>query len=445
MSVLIDKVGSVSKRGEGASMSDLPPGMMRRVAWRVLPIVSLAFFLAFLDRTNISMGALTMSGDLGFTATIFGLGASFFFVGYCLFEVPSNIALQKFGPCVWFARIMFTWGLFAVGMAFVWNDYSFYICRFLLGVAEAGFYPGLMFYFTYWFPATYRTSMIGILAAGLPLASTIGAPLGGILLQLNGVWGLMGWQWLFIIEGIPTLVLAVAIFFIMPDRPANASWLSKQERDSLESVLEHERTYLATIRNDSLSSVLLSGKTWLLGICYLLIQVGLYGVGFFLPQIIKAFGGLSNLSVGYLAAIPSFCAVVSVIYWPHHSDRTGERVWHVASASMLGFVGLVVAAYAGSPTVSLIALCVASAGIMAAIGTFWSFPTTLLGGSSAAAGLALVNAIGGAGGFFGPNIMGWLKDATGDYRIGLLVLSSSLVVAAVIALSFKGALSRQRA
>jgi ACS family tartrate transporter-like MFS transporter len=435
---------NTAKSASGVGTSDLSPETIRRVSWRVLPIVLLGFFLAYLDRTNVSMAALTMSADLGFTAKMFGMGSSIFFIGYVIFEVPSNMALQKFGSRIWFARIMFTWGLFAVGMAFVWNDYSFYIGRFLLGVAEAGFYPGLIFYFTYWFPAEYRTRMIGILLVGNPLSAMIGAPLGGLLLELNGVWGLAGWQWLFIVEGVPTLILSAVILFFLPDRPANASWLNAQERNSLERVLEQERTSTASIRTDSLRSVLLSGRVWLLGICYLGIIIGLYGLGFFLPQIIKAFGGISNTTVGYLAAIPSLCAVVATIYWPRHSDMTGERVWHIAIASMVGFIGLAVAAYSGSPTVSLIALSAASAGIMAALATFWSLPTTLLSGSAAAAGIAFINSIAAAGGFFGPNMMGWLKDTTGDYRTGLLVLASSLVVTAIIALSFKQAISRAR-
>ncbi len=436
--------------GQAASFAansppEVSPELIKRIAWRVLPIVLLGFFLSYLDRTNVGMAALTMSSDLKFTATIFGLGSSIFFLGYVMFEVPSNIALQKVGPRIWFARIMFTWGLFSVAMAWVWNDTSFYIFRFLLGVAEAGFYPGLMFYFTYWFPAKYRTRMIGLLLVGNPLSSMIGSPLGGLLLQLDGALGFKGWQWLFIIEGVPTLILAVVIFYIMPDRPANAKWLTQTEKDSLERVLEHERANMASVRTDSLRSVLTSGSVWLMGLCYLGIIIGLYGLGFFLPQIIKSFSGLDNTTVGWLAAIPSFCAVIATVYWSHHSDKTGERVWHIATASLIGFVGLVVAAYASSPTISLIALCAASGGIMAALATFWSLPTTLLGGASAAAGIALINSIAAAGGFFGPNIMGWLKDATGEYRSGLLVLACSLIVTALIALSFKGALSRQNA
>ncbi|MDA8253985.1 MAG: MFS transporter, partial [Rhodospirillales bacterium] len=251
---------TLSKTSESTNMSDLSSNTIRRVSWRVLPLVLFGFFLAYLDRTNVSMAALTMSGDLGFTATMFGMGSSIFFLGYILFEVPSNMALQRFGPRIWFGRIMFTWGLFAVGMAFVWNNYSFYIGRLLLGIAEAGFYPGLMLYFTYWFPTEYRTRMIGILLVGNPLSAMIGAPLGGLLLQLNGVWGLTGWQWLFISEGIPTLVLSVIILFFLPERPAKASWLNSKERDALERVLERERAYLATIRTDSIKAVLLNIK-----------------------------------------------------------------------------------------------------------------------------------------------------------------------------------------
>ena len=234
---------------------EVSPELIKRIAWRVLPIVLLGFFLSYLDRTNVGMAALTMSVDLKFTATIFGLGSSIFFLGYVMFEVPSNIALQKIGPRIWFARIMFTWGLFSVAMAWVWNDYSFYLFRFLLGVAEAGFYPGLIFYFTYWFPAKYRTRMIGLLLVGNPLSSMIGSPLGGLLLQMDGVLGFKGWQWLFIIEGVPTLILAVVIFYIMPDRPANARWLTQTEKDSLERVLEHERAHLASVRTNSLRHV----------------------------------------------------------------------------------------------------------------------------------------------------------------------------------------------
>jgi ACS family tartrate transporter-like MFS transporter len=418
--------------------------VIAKVTRRVIPLVMIGYCVSFLDRSNIAMASLTMSGDLAFTATIFGWGAGIFFLGYVVFEVPSNIALARFGARIWIARIMITWGLFSIGIAWVWNPMSFYVARFLLGVAEAGFVPGVIYYFAYWFPARYRTRMFGLFIAANPLSGVIGNPLSGLILQLDGLFGLHGWQLIFILEGIPAVVLAGVFYFYLPDRPSSVTWLTERERDWLESTLAAERAQQSLIRIDALKSIVLNGNIMLLTMCYLGIASGSYGVGFWLPQILKSFG-LANLTIGFLAAIPWICAAAGMIYWTLRSDRTQERAWHLAVACFTGFVGLGIAAYAGSPVVSLIGLTAAAVGILSATATFWSLPTTLLAGSGLAAGIAFINAIGSLGGFIGPYLIGWLKDATGDYRTGLVILAGSEIIAAVIALSFRGRLQRAQA
>lgn len=417
-------------------MAEQSQSAIAKITWRVMPLAMLGFFFAYLDRTNIAMAGLTMPADLGMTPAGFGFAAGTFFFGYVLFEIPSNYALQKFGARVWLARIMVTWGVFAMLTAVAWDTTSLSVCRFLLGLAEAGFVPGIIFYFTGWFPRAYRTRMIGLFLAANPLSTLVGNPLSGVILRLNGWFGLHGWQWLFVLEGIPAILLGIAIYFLLPGDVASATWLSEPERQWVTATLRQEQDDATVEQVGNLGKALLNLNVWLMIVIYLGIIIGLYGVSLWLPQIIKAFG-LGNTTVGLLAAIPSLGACIAMIAWTRHSDHTGERAWHTALACAAGFVGLVVAAYAGSPAVSLAALTLALAGILAGMAVFWSLPTSILAGSGSAAVIALINTIGSLGGVVGPTIMGFSRGATGDYRLGLVVLASALIVSAAVAIRFR--------
>jgi MFS transporter, ACS family, tartrate transporter len=423
--------GRITDRGADATVAT--------IARHIIPLVMIGYCIAFVDRSNIAMAALTMSRDLSFTATIFGWGSGVFFLGYVLFERPSNMALARFGARTWISRIMAVWAALSIATAWVWNPYSFYIARFLLGVAEAGFVPGVIFYLSYWFPARYRARMFGLFIAANPISGVIGNPLAGVILRLDGLLALHGWQWIFILEGVPALLLAGIFYVRLPDHPGQVSWLSHREREWLKTTLAAERSRITPIRIDRLRSLLLNGNVWLLSLAYLGIASGSYGVVFWLPQIMNGFG-YTSMTVGMLAAIPWVFATAGMIYWTLRSDRTQERGWHLAAACVLGFGGLGVAAYSISPIVSLIGLTAAAVGTLSATATFWAFPTTLLAGSGMPAGLAFINSIGSLGGFVGPYLMGLLKDLTGDYRVGLLILASGQVIAAIIALLFRSRL-----
>jgi ACS family tartrate transporter-like MFS transporter len=320
-----------------------------------------------------------MNADLGLTPAMYGWGVGLFFWGYCLFEVPSNIALGRFGARIWIARIGVMWGVTSLAMAFVWSPQSYYVLRFLLGVAEAGFVPGVIYYFRLWFPEQYNNRMIGMFLLANPLSALIGNPLSGLLLQMNGVWGLKGWQWLFVIESVPTILFGLLIFKLLPDAPDKVQWLEAEEKKWLESTLEREHVARQGIKTDSVIGVLLSSRIWLVSSIYLGIVIGMYGVGFFLPQIVREFG-LSTASVGIVSAIPSLFGAVAMVWWSRHSDRTGERGGHVAISCALLMIGLTLAAYAKTPVISMIGLTLASIGTLAGVATFWSMPNALVSG-----------------------------------------------------------------
>ncbi len=410
--------------------------LISKIAVRIIPLVAIGLVVAYIDRSNIGMASLTMGGDLGLNATILGWGAGIFFFGYVLFEVPSNMVLARVGARIWLCRIMVTWGIVSIAMALVRDAQSFYIARFLLGAAEAGFVPGVIYYFSHWFPARYRTRMFGLFIAANPVAGVIGNPISGFLLQLDGWLGLRGWQWIFVIEGIPAIILAFAIYMYLPDGPRSVTWLEAEESKWLKDRLAAERSAKAVIRIDNFRNLLLDGRVWILTLAYLGIASGSYGIIFWLPQILKGFG-LDNVTIGLLAATPWLCAAVGTVLWSLWADRARDRAMHLGAACFTGFVGLAIAAYAGSPAVSLAGLAAAAVGILSATAIFWALPTTLLSGAGLAAGVAFINAIGSFGGFLGPYLMGWLKDFTGDYKIGLVVLASGEILAAAIAISFR--------
>ena len=396
---------------------------LAKVTRRIIPFMMLLYFVAFLDRVNIGFAALTMNAELGFSATVFGTGAGIFFLGYVLFEVPSNVALEKFGARRWIARIMFTWGLLSSTMAFVSGPVSFYVVRFLLGVAEAGFFPGMILYLTYWFPAAHRARIVGIFFVAVPLSNVVGAPLSTAIMGFEGL-GLSGWQWLFMLEGVPAIVLAFVVLIYMTDRPEEATWLSVAEKHDLARTLAADGKTNEHLRSHTLRRALVNPRIWLLGFVYFGITVGIYGLGFWLPQIVQGFGtGLTTIQIGLVTAIPYAVASAVMFFWGRHSDGTGERVWHVALPAFAGSIGFFLsAALAASPPLAFIALILAASGVFATVPAFWTLPTALLGGAAAAGGIALVNSIGNLGGYFGPTIIGYFKDADLGYAAGLIAL-----------------------
>jgi MFS family permease len=366
---------------------------------------------------------------------MFGAGAGIFFVGYILFEIPSNLALQRFGARIWIARIMISWGLIAAAMALVHSETSFYVMRFLLGVAEAGFFPGIILYLTYWFPARERARIVSLFMAAVPLATVVGGPVSGALLELHGLGGLKGWQWLFIVEGLPAVLLGVVALKFLTDRPEHADWLTKAERQALAATLAAEAKATRKIGYAGLGQALTRPRVLVLGLLYFCIAFGLYGIGFWMPQVIQTFG-LAPLKIGFLTAIPYLIAAIAMVIWGWHSDRTGERTLHVALPLLLGGVAFAWSAYTGPLWLTMVALTLATLGIYAVVGTFWSLPTAILTGTGAAAGIALVNSMGNLGGFAGPTVVGVMRQATGSFTAALLFLAGALLLGALIALLF---------
>lgn len=408
--------------------------LYRKVSRRIIPFMMILYLFAFLDRVNIGFAALTMNKDLGFTPYIYGWGAGIFFLGYVLFEVPSNVVLEKVGARLWICRIMVTWGLVSSAMAFVDGVWSFYALRFLLGVAEAGFLPGMIFYLTYWFPAARRAKFVALFMAAVPLASAVGAPVSSLILGIDGVLGFKGWQWLFILEGVPSCILGLVVLAVLPDRPARAAWLTDDEKTAIEERLRRDRALNPNPVHHALWPALLDRRVLLLSLVYLGIVIGLYGIGLWLPQIVKAMG-FTNLQVGLIIAVPYLASAGAMLLWGRSSDRRKERVWHVALPALLSAAGFIGSIYLDSIILQLCALGVASIGIYSALGPFWTMPSMFLGSVGAAGGIALINSIGNLGGFLGPYLVGWIKEATGSFTTGMAVLAAGLIGAAVIALA----------
>ena len=408
---------------------------MHKVSWRLIPFMVLLYFVAFLDRVNVGFAALTMNKDLGLTATVFGNGAGIFFIGYFIFEVPSNVALEKFGARMWIARIMITWGIISGLMALTTGPISFYTLRFLLGIAEAGFFPGMILYLTYWFPSAYRAKIVGCFLLAIPISSIIGAPISTALLGTS-ILGLKGWQSLFILEALPALVLGFVVLFFMTDKPEKAHWLTPAERDWLSRVLQAERKTRESVHHYTLGQALMNPRVVLFGLMYFGIVIGMYGFSFWLPQIIKGFGGLSNWQVGLITMIPSAFAAAAMYLWGRHSDKTGERVWHVFLPAIIGGTSLAISGFlTGTPALALVALTIGAMGIYAALPTFWTLPTAMLSGTAAAGGIALINSIGNLGGYFGPSFMGYLKDWTKSHTYGLIGLGACMAMSGFLALA----------
>jgi MFS transporter, ACS family, tartrate transporter len=407
---------------------------MRKVYLRLLPFAVFSYILAYIDRINVSFAGLTMRGDLNMSAGTFGFAVGMFFWGYFVFEVPSNVILQKLGARIWIARIMITWGILAGLTAMVTGSTSFAIVRLLLGVAEAGFFPGLILYFTYWFPRHHHARIVSGFLVGLPVAVALGAPISTALLGLDGLFGLRGWQIMYIAEAIPTVVIGVATFFVLTDRPEQAKFLTEQERDWLVARIASERRATEAVRTYSLWQALYDPKVLLLSLNYFGIVSASLGMLIFVPQIIKSLGNFSNMTVGWLTMIPYLCGAVAMVLWGRLSDRMNERRWNLFFGCMVSSVGLGIAGMTMGTWWALAGLSIATMGFYGSKGPFFAMPPTFLSGAALAAGIAWINSLGNLGGFFGPWYVGVMKDVTGSYAGGLyglalLCLGSALVCA----------------
>jgi D-galactonate transporter len=403
------------------------------VSRRLVPFLIGCYFVAYLDRVNVGFAALTMNQDLHLSAAAFGFGAGIFFVAYFFLEVPSNLMLERFGARRWIARIMFTWGLISGATAFVRGETSFYAVRVLLGIAEAGFFPGIIFFLTLWFPAVYRARIIGYFMAAIPLSTVIGAPISGLLLGLDGMLGLKGWQWLFILEAVPALLLSFVVYAYLTDRPDEAEWLPADERDWLVARLRQEHATREAARGYSVAEALADPKVLALSVVYFGATATNYGLSFFLPQIVKAFG-VSNAQAGLITALPYVAGTIAIVWWPRHSDQKLERRFHLAAALLVACAGIAASTALADPALKMVALTIAGAGIFACLPVFWTLPTAFLSGAAAAGGIALINSIGNLAGFAGPYVVGVLKDATGSYTPGLLSLAGAGLVAMIVVL-----------
>ena len=408
---------------------------LRKVRWRLIPFLFLLYIVAYLDRVNVGFAAIDMNRDLGFSAAVYGMGSGIFFLSYTSLEVPSNLLLTRFGVRIWIARIMFSWGVVSTAMIFVNNATTFYILRFLLGAAEAGFFPGIIFYLTLWFPARERARAVGLFMTATALAGVIGAPLSSALLQFHGAFGLKGWQWLFLIEGIPAMLLAPVVLMKMTERPADAAWLMPGERDWLSREIAGEQAE-TTNAHVTLRDALLSARLWIVTVPYLCIVIAFYGISFWLPQIVQASSGLGSATVVLLSAIPYIAATMGLVLVGASSDRMRERRWHVAVPCGIGALGFVLTVIAPQTlAVQLATLSIAAFGIWGTLGPYWTLPTAFLRGTAAAGGIALVNSVGNVGGFIGPILIGRIRDSTGQFAPGLLTLAGILVLGAVIVLA----------
>jgi len=417
------------------AVPELEQRTMRKVTWKLIPFLCICFMAAFMDRVNVGFAKQQMVVDLGFSTAVYGFGAGVFFLGYFLFEVPSNLILEKVGARLWIARIMVVWGLVSLCMAFVHSATGFYVLRFLLGASEAGFFPGVILYLTYWFPPAYRSRTVALFMTSAVLSNVIGGPLSGVLLELDGVLGIRGWKWLFVTEAIPSIALGIVVFFRLPRGPEQASWLFREEREWLVARLVGDKQTTAGEKDRSFLRMVLDPRVILLCAVYFANVIGGYGLDFFLPTLItRAVPSASSAFVGVLSAIPPLFAIFAMMLHGRSSDRRGERRWHVASALWWAAVGLLLASLPVPAVLALLALSLAVSGRWSTIAPFWGLSTTFLNGRAAAGAIALINAVGNLGGFAGPYLMGWLKDQTGDYVVGLRILAGAMFAGGLLAL-----------
>jgi ACS family tartrate transporter-like MFS transporter len=402
-----------------------------KVSWRLLPLVAVAYCIAYIDRSNISVAALTMNKDLGFSAYLYGWGAGIFFFGYFLFEIPSNLILEKIGARIWIARIMVTWGIISGFTALITGATSFLIIRFLLGAAEAGFFPGMILYLTYWFPAQYRGRVISTLFIAQPVANAIASSGSAAILGMDGLLGLKGWQWIFVIEAIPAVLLGLFILRIMTDRPAHAQWLAEDERSWLQTRLDNESREVERGGHMTWTKALSDPRVVALSVIYLGSVTANYGIVFFMPQIVKGLG-LSDMMTGLVSSGPYIVGTFGLLAWGWSSDRNKERRWHLIAASTLGAIGLAFAAWSGASYWALLGMSAATVGIYGSRAAFWPMPSLFLTGTAAAGAIAMINAVGNLGGYVGPFVVGWIKDSTKSFEAGLYFLAACSLMAAII-------------
>lgn len=421
--------------------TDQSHSLYSKITWRLIPLLFLCYIIAYIDRINVGFAKLQLQEVLGVDdrvfGSVYGLGAGLFFIGYFLFEIPSNLILQRIGARIWIARIMIVWGIISASMMFIHNIKTFYLARFLLGVAEAGFYPGVILYLTYWFPNKERARTVALFATGTVIAGIVGSPLSGAILELHGFAGLEGWQWLFLLEGIPAVIMGLVVFVVLPNRPQNAKWLSSSEKDWIRLRLEEETLQSRGRAHFRLSKALTSGRIWLLCLIYFLLTVGIYGYEMWLPSIIKEFSQMNYYIVGLINAVPYLAAVVVMLIIGYHSDKTGERRWHVAGPAFAAAAGFALSAYLKNPYLAMIALMTALVGLKSAMGPFWALSTTFLSGTAAAGGIALINSVGNLGGFVGPTLVGIINDRTGSIIMSLWILGAALLLMGVLVLAIR--------
>jgi D-galactonate transporter len=419
--------------GAGVPPSTFEEATYRKVGWRLAPLLMLCYVVAYLDRVNVGFAKLQMTADLNLSDTVYGFGAGIFFVGYFFFEIPSNVILHKVGARVWIARIMVSWGVISMLTMFVTTPSWFYVMRFLLGLAEAGFFPGIILYLTYWYPAHRRGRMTTWFMTAIALSGVIGGPVSGYILKnFNGLNGWHGWQWLYLLEGIPSVVVGILVFIVLDDRIAKATWLTPQERELLERNVNAEE---ATKHDMPVRQVLASPRVWLMSLIYFSFVMGLYGVSFWLPTIIKATGVTDAFMIGLLSAIPFAAAVVGMVLVSRSADRTRERRWHIALPAAAGALGLILSVvWAHNTVLAMAALTLATMGILTTLPLFWSLPTAFLAGTGAAAGIAMINSIGNLAGFLSPYAVGWLKQATAANDSGMYMLAAFMVLGGLLAL-----------
>jgi len=405
-----------------------------KVTWRLLPFLFICYVAAYLDRVNVGFAKLQMLSDLKFSESVYGLGAGIFFIGYFVFEVPSNILLHRLGARVWISRIMVTWALVSAASLFVNTPAMFYALRFLLGVAEAGFFPGIVLYLTYWYPSARRGRMNALFMIGIPVAGVVGGPLSGWIMQaFNGVQGLSNWQWLFLLEALPSLLLGIVTLFVLPNGIRAAAWLEERQKQLLEDNIARDGYAGAEA---SLRSIVSNGRVWRLAAIYFCCMMGLYGVSFYLPTLIKAAGVKDALDVGLLTAVPYAVAIVSMILVARSSDRHNERRWHLAMAGVAAAAGFYASTlYTGNIALVLFTLSLGTAGVLSMMPVFWTYPSSVLTGTAAAAGIAMINSIGNLAGFVSPSVIGWMKDVTHSTNAGLVVVAAALSVGAALTLT----------
>ncbi len=408
------------------------------ITWRLIPLLFFCYIIAYIDRINVGFAKLHLREVLGVSEdkfnSAYGLGAGLFFIGYFIFEVPSNLILQRVGARIWIARIMIVWGIVSASFMFMQGTTMFYVMRFLLGAAEAGFFPGVILYLTYWFPVKDRARTVAMFATGGVLAGVIGSPISGALLDLDGMAGLAGWQWLFLIEAIPAILMGLVVLFVLPNRPQEARWLSPEQKNWIQGRLAEDAAAAGPAQHHSFTQIFTSGRVWLLCLIYFLLSVGGYGYELWLPTIIKSFSSTSSFVLGTINAIPYFLAGVAMIFVARYSDRTGERRKVVAMAAVVSAVGFALSAYFKNPYLSMAALSLAFVGLKSTIAPFWAMTTVFLGSTVAAAGIAFINSVGNLGGFAGPYLVGIIKDQTGSNVAALLLLGAALLGMAIFTL-----------